>query len=106
MITSQTRAASRADWTKDDYAILESVEPSRADGLALKRWWERVDSGGLYAEQFELTRSFNQSARSYGFFDESMLEDRRIPVMGLVEEAHYDYAKDTAGPRASDELRE
>lgn len=106
MPTAHTTRTPTGDWTENDYTILGRIEQSLADGLALKRWWERTDKRRPYAEQFELTRSFNHSASSYGFFDEATLDGRRVPVMGILEEIQYDQTKGAASARVSDELRE
>ena len=73
MPTSPSTCDAEANWTNRDRAVLSTIERSLADGVALKRWWERYDRMGDYAERFELTRSFNRSATSYGFFDEASL---------------------------------
>jgi hypothetical protein len=72
----------------------------------LKRWWEQTDANNSYAERFELMRTFNRSDRSFGFFDDALLGERSIPVMGVVEEMLYDQPKHATGTAVRDEFRE
>jgi hypothetical protein len=92
--------------TAQDLAILERVDRSLADGLALKRWWEQTEAGDGYAERFELVRTSNPSDTSYGFFDRAPLADRTVPVMGVVEDLLYDQPKQSPRARVRDEFRE
>lgn len=75
--------------TSDDYAIIKRVDAALADGLELKRWWDRTYPDGL-AEKFDLERVFNRAADSFGFFDQVQLERGVLPVMGNFQEMFYD----------------
>ena len=76
--------------TDRDRRIIDSVERFLADGLALKRWWERADFTNSYAERFPLNRTFNRPEDAYGFFDQVQLEHGTLPVMGNVQDMFYD----------------
>jgi len=89
-----------------DLAILTEAERALADGLALKRWWERTGAAADRAHRFELVRAFNRPDTSFGFFDQAPLDDRLLPVMGIVEEMLYDQSKRAPGGRLPRELRE
>jgi hypothetical protein len=95
-----------AVFTDHDRAILARVEQSLADGVALKAWWEQKDAVGGYADSFKLVRTANPSDTSYGFFDQVNLEDRTVPVMGVVEDLLYDQPKQTPRRELRDEFRE
>jgi hypothetical protein len=92
--------------TDQDLAVLARVEQSLSDGLALKRWCEQREATADYAERFELVRTSNPSDTSYGFFDQVTLDDRTLPVMGVVEDLLYDQPKQGPGERLRDEFRE
>jgi hypothetical protein len=80
-----------------DRALVGEVEPSLAAGLALKRWWDDVDSRNAYARRFEIVSEKNRPDSSYGFFDEAPIPGRRLPVMGVVQEQLYDAPKSPKG---------
>ena len=92
--------------TAADLAILDEVERTIAEGIALKRWWERTDATGSYADRFRVLRSFNPSDSSFGFYDVATLPDRTIPVNGIVDEMLYDVPKGAAPTAWRDEFRE
>jgi hypothetical protein len=75
--------------TDHDRAIIERVEGARADGVELKRWWDRTYPDG-FAEKFELERVFNRPAESFGFFDQVPLARGVLPVMGNFQTMFYD----------------
>lgn len=95
-----------SDLTSADVAILAGAEQALEDGLALKRWWERAQGGGGYAQRFPLIRQFNQPARSFGFFDVVPLAGGDLPVMGSVQEAPYDEPKQSPPEDVRGEFRE
>lgn len=105
-ITDRTDQTSVSVFTDYDRAILARVEQSLADGVALKAWWEQKDADGGYADSFELVRTANPSDTSYGFFDQVNLEDRTVPVMGVVEDLLYDQPKQAPRQQLRDEFRE
>jgi hypothetical protein len=78
--------------TDQDRAILERVEEARADGVALKRWWDRTYPDG-FAERFELERVFNRPDTSFGFFDQVQLNRGILPVMGNFQDMFYDQTR-------------
>jgi len=80
---------SSAVMTSEDDAIFERVKGTLADGLALKRWWDRTYPHG-FAEKFNLDRVFNRPADSFGFFDHVQLDHGVIPVMGNFQDMFYD----------------
>lgn len=92
--------------TESDLVVVRDVERALADGLQLKRWWERKELTGDYATQFELVRTFNRSDRVTGFFDTAPLNGSAFPLMGLVQEMVFDKSKREAPASARDELRE
>ncbi len=92
--------------TDRDLYVIQDVERALADGLQLKRWWERKEATGDYAQPFELVRTYNRAERVTGFFDTALLNGRDFPVMGLVQEMIFDRSKQAAPPRVRDELRE
>ena len=59
--------------TAQDRELLERVEEARADGVALKRWWDRTYPDG-FAQKFNPERVFNRPADSFGFFDQVQLD--------------------------------
>jgi hypothetical protein len=95
-----------SDLTEQDRLILAQVDSSLADGLALKRWWERTDAANGYARRFDLIRTFNSPDTSFGFFDQTPVGKQAVPVMGIVETMLYDRPKQAAPAKVRDELRE
>jgi hypothetical protein len=72
-----------------DLAIIARVEKTLADGVALKRWWDRTYPDG-FAEKFHLERVFNRPADSFGFFDQVQLTSGVLPIMGNFQDMFYD----------------
>lgn len=81
---------------REEQALLASVERFLADGLALKRWWERAAAANRFAERFELSRAFNRPEVSFGFFDQVPLARGVLPVMGNYQEMFYDRPRSPA----------
>ena len=72
--------------------VLETCDRFLSDGLALKNWFAaREASGDL--KTFDLVETFNRPDRSQGFFGEVPLNDRVLPVMGVIDEVFYDQPK-------------
>src|SRR5712692_4882752 len=80
--------------TNEDRVLLNGVDRALANGLALKRWWERANATGSYAKRVELVREFNESQSSCAFFDEVSVDGQTFPLMGTVDEMLYDKQKD------------
>jgi hypothetical protein len=99
-------ASARSILTDADRAIVDRAEQALADGLELKRWWDRVDEMNGYAERFEFIRQFHKPARSFGFFDVAPVGGKELLVMGSVDEALYDQPKQSPAERVRDEFRE
>jgi hypothetical protein len=78
---------------ESDMRVLPSVPEYLARGLALKRWWQEVESKGGPENKFHLERSFNRPTRSYGFYAEAPVGDTVMPVMGNVQEMFYDQSR-------------
>jgi hypothetical protein len=87
---------SAAVLTEQESAVLSKVEQSLADGLALKRWWERVYPINGFKKRFELERVFNRADSSFGFFDQVELAGGVLPVMGNFQEMFYDQPRTPA----------
>jgi hypothetical protein len=85
----------RVALSDEDRAIIERVEGALADGVALKRWWERTPPED-FAKKFELERVFNRSATSFGFFDQVQLPSGMLPVMGSFQDMFYDQPRTPA----------
>jgi hypothetical protein len=81
------------DPTLEDEAILSSVEEYLADALALKRWWEDAEINHGFQEKFDLERTLNRPASSYGFFGEAPVAGKTMRVMGNVQDMVYDQPK-------------
>jgi hypothetical protein len=79
--------------SSDDQVIIDSVENYLAEGLDLHRWWEDEGAQGRYEKRFELQRSFNRPAGSYGFFARARVHGREMPIMGNVQDMLYDQIK-------------
>ncbi len=92
--------------TDRDRIVLANVEKALVDGLALKQAWQQAEAKGSFAEQFNLARTFNQPARSIGFFDTFPTSGGDLPVMGVVQDMLYDQRKQAPLEFARDEFRE
>jgi len=79
--------------TREDRAILETVEQYLAAGLALKNWWKDAGLRGQKERTFTLERSFNRATSSYGFFSQAQVQDRTVAIMGNVQDMLFDRAK-------------
>ena len=79
--------------TPEDEAILSRVEKYLADALALNRWWKDAEINHGFHEKFELERTLNRPASSYGFFGEAHVAGGTMPVMGNVQDMFYDQPK-------------
>jgi len=77
----------------DEQSVLDSVDVYLGRGLDLLRWWEEVRRTGAFADRFELGRTFNDPARSFGFFDRGRVDGRSLPLMGNFQEMFYDRPK-------------
>ncbi len=76
--------------SESDRKLIESVEHYRRAGVALKAWYDRVFRANSFADTFELARQVNRPGRSFGFFDEAVLPDGPMAVMGNYQEMFYD----------------
>lgn len=78
------------DLTEEEAQILGGVDRSLRRGGDLYRWWKRTSAASSFAQRFDLTRPFNHTEASYGFFDEAPLEGEPLPVMGNYQKMLYD----------------
>ena len=89
-----TRAPSPAvadtAFTAEEQQVIDSAEDYLQRGLTLLHWWEDAESHDAFDERFELQRTFNRAASSYGFFGSVRLATETLPVMGNVQEMMYD----------------
>jgi hypothetical protein len=90
---SKTGDPDEVKLTDEDRLILDSVDGFYADGLALKKWWERADAADGYTDTFEVIHTLNRPDSSRGFFGDAPLDRGNIPVMGVVDEVFYDRPK-------------
>lgn len=88
--------------TNHDRAILDSVEQYLVAGISLKHWWEDRGSRGEYEERFDLERTLNRAANSYGFFGRAVVQDQAVPIMGNVQDMLYDRRKAPAAMAEQD----
>jgi hypothetical protein len=79
--------------TREDQAILDTVEQYLAAGLALKSWWKDAGLRGQKERTFTLERSFNRATSSYGFFSQAQMQGRAVAIMGNVQDMLFDRAK-------------
>jgi hypothetical protein len=92
--------------SEKDRLLLAKVQPALEAGRALQAWWEQANAEKQYQESFQLTRAFNQADISFGFFGEATIKDKKMPVMGTVEEMLYDQPKHSDHKKLRDEFRE
>ncbi len=78
------------DFTADEQEIIDSAGQYLDDGIRLLRWWEAAELDSSFTERFDLQRSYNQAASSYGFFGTLDVRGRSLPIMGNVQEMVYD----------------
>jgi hypothetical protein len=106
MALAKELATEVAPWTDRDQQVLSKVENALSTGIELMHWWEKTEAANGYRQRFELTRTFNRSDTSFGFFDEAPVGRRLIPVMGLVEDMLFDNRKEPPTRSLRDEFRE
>lgn len=94
------------DLSREDRELLAKVEPALNAARALQTWWEQAETEKRYDEYFTLSRSFNRSDESFGFFGETSIEGRNMPVMGTVEKMLYDQPKHSNREKLRREFRE
>ena len=90
----------------EDRKMLAGVERTRRDSLHVKNWWQQREEDGDFAERLDLVREFNEDEHTLGFFDSMILENRRLPVMGVMQEAFYDRPKKSSPEDVRVQLRE
>lgn len=86
--------------TSEDRRRIASVDSVLRDALDLKTWWDGADARWrageerkAYRESFDLIATHNRPDKSIGFFDETEVGDRKMAVMGNVQEQFYDRPK-------------
>lgn len=79
-----------------DQYLLDHADRFLADGLAIKRWYDEMDSTDGFADRFDLVHTLRRDERSRGFFGLVQLEGRAMPVMGVLDEVFYDRPKTSA----------
>ncbi len=98
------RMADRLD--DEDRKMLASVDRTRRISLQVQNWWHERDEDGTFAERVDLVRKFNEDEHTYSFFDSLIVENHRLPIMGVVQEAFYDRPKKSSVEDVRDQLRE
>ena len=93
----------RAGLTDQDRQVVSRVEKYLSKGLALHAWWKGAHSTGDFDVRFELGRTFNDPAESYGFFDTTTVGEQDVPIMGNFQEMFYDQER---GPGGTAEMSE
>src|SRR5581483_714190 len=83
---------------EQDRAIVARVDEFLAKGLDLHAWWRRAHATGSFAQRFELGRTFNEPAESYGFFDVAEVGGHAMPIMGNYQEMFYDQDRGPSTP--------
>jgi len=83
-----------AGFTADERQILDRVEEYLSRGLDLDRWWRASSSAGAFAARFDLGRTFNEPAQSFGFYDSAIVAGHPMAIMGNFQRMFYD------GPKA------
>jgi len=91
---------------EEDRKMLARVDRTRRDSLQVQHWWHQRDADADFAERIELVREFNEDEHTFGFFDSAVVDNRRLPVMGVVQEAFYDLPKRSSAEDVRDQLRE
>jgi hypothetical protein len=99
-------AGAAGQMSATDREILRYAERTLADGMELAQWWEEKDRASAYAETFDVVREYNDSGRSFGFFDTAAVANAGLPVMGIVQEMFYDRQKMATGEVVRDQLKE
>lgn len=77
----------------EEERLLEGVEESLVRGRELLAWWRRVAPVDGFAQRFELGRTFDEPDVSFGFFDETTVGGRAMPIMGNFQQMFYDRPK-------------
>src|SRR4026209_2330445 len=81
--------ATGTDFTAEEQEIIDSAEQYLEDGIRLLRWWEAAEVHSSFSERFDLQRTYNQAASSYGFFGTLDVRGRSLPIMGNIQEMVY-----------------
>lgn len=92
--------------TDTDRAILRYADRTMADGAELARWWEEKERVGDYDERFDVVREYSAGNHNYSFFDTAIINNARLPLMGIVQEMFYDRPKVATGDLIRDQLKE
>jgi hypothetical protein len=104
--TSHTNDSFAQPLTPNDLAILGQVDGALSSARLLKEWWRQKNEIGGYANQFELTRTFNPPSNSFGFFDQACIGERNYSIMGSMEDMLFDTPKKASSSHLCDEFRE
>ena len=92
--------------SKHDEAVINAVEPTLQRGRQLQEWWRRAHSREQYAQKLDLIRSFNRPYEGFAFFDDAPVDDKSLPVMGLIDEMYFDQPKSSQVDDFRRQLRE
>lgn len=89
----QSKQAGTLVLTDEERAILDRVDTYLAAGLELKQWWDRAQATKSFAESFQLGLTYNRPDEGYGFFDETRVAGRTMPIMGNMQGMFFDQPK-------------
>ncbi len=73
--------------------LLAEVDEFVRRGRDLLGFWREHYPRGSFAQRFELGRTFNEPATSFGFFDQAAVAGRPMALMGNFQEMLYDQSK-------------
>lgn len=85
-----------AELTEHDLKILNEVESSLANGLQLRAWWERAYAADNFEHRFPTASTVHRPDYSFAYFDHVLLNGKKVPVMGDMQEMFYDQIKFSA----------
>ena len=87
-------------------AMVACVARTQRTAAQVRAWYEGKAERGGFAHRFEVVRPVGAGDRCFGFFDTATVDGARLPVMGCVQEMHFDREKLASGLDVQAQLRE
>ncbi len=91
----------------EDQLIIFNAKRALASGVALKRWWEKIDTFDDYTDRYPESFVYHRPDDvSFGFFATARTSTSDFPVIGNVQEMFYDRPKDSSPQFIQRQIRE
>lgn len=90
----------------EDLKMVAGIDGTHRDTLLVRDWWDARERAGDLAQVTDIAGAIHHGERAFGFFDVATINDRELPVMGVVQEMFYDRPKHASPEEVRGQLRE